>query len=69
MAAETLSQGDPSFVGPLVGVALGPPLFHILEPAILETVPEDVRRKNLDMLSLVVDQDQLVRVLDKYRQL
>lgn len=69
VAAETLSQGDPSFVGPLAGVSLGLPLFHILEPAVLEIVPEDLRLKELEMMTMVVDQDQLVRVLDKYRQL
>ena len=48
-----------SFVGPLAGVSLRLSLFHILEPAVLEIVPEDLRLKDLEMLSMVVDQEQL----------
>jgi hypothetical protein len=35
----------------------------------LEIVPEEIRRQNLEMLTMVVDQEELVRVLGKYRQL
>lgn len=69
VAAETLSQGDPSFAGPLAGVSLGLPLFHILEPSVLEIVPEDIRRQHLEMLTMVVDQEELVRLLGKFRRL
>jgi glycine reductase len=69
VVAETLSQGDPSFVGPLAGVSLRLSLFHILERGVLEIVPEDSRLNDLEMLSVVVDQEQLVLALDKYRQL
>ncbi len=31
MVALTLTQGDPSYAGPLAGVPLGLPVFHILE--------------------------------------
>jgi len=29
--AETVTNGDPSFAGPLAGVALGLPVYHIIE--------------------------------------
>ena len=31
MVALTLTQGDPSYAGPLAGVPLGLPIYHILE--------------------------------------
>jgi hypothetical protein len=42
IAAETLTVGDPSFAGPLAGVSLGLPIYHILEPDVKAAVPEDV---------------------------
>ena len=30
IASETLTVGDPSFAGPLAGVSLGLPIYHIL---------------------------------------
>ena len=30
--ARTVTEGDPSWVGALAGVALGLPVFHVLEP-------------------------------------
>ena len=34
ISAETVTFGDPSFAGPLAGVPLGLPVYHILEPEI-----------------------------------
>jgi glycine reductase len=31
MVAETVTEGDPSYVGPLAGVQLGLPVVHIFE--------------------------------------
>ena len=30
--ARTVTEGDPSWVGPLAGVSLGLPVYHVLEP-------------------------------------
>ena len=32
ISAETVTDGDPSFSGPLAGVSLRLPVYHILEP-------------------------------------
>ncbi len=32
LAAETVVNGDPTFAGPLAGVSLELPVYHILEP-------------------------------------
>jgi betaine reductase len=42
IAAETVTVGDPSFAGPLSGVSLRLPVYHILEPEVKGAVPADV---------------------------
>jgi len=39
VAGETVTRGDPAFVGPLAGVQLGLPVFHIVEDEILRLKP------------------------------
>ena len=45
LAAETVLSGDPTFAGPLAGVALNLPVYHVVEPIIKDncdaTVYED----------------------------
>ena len=55
ISAETVTVGDPSFTGPLAGVSLGLPVYHILEPAIKEVVPKDIYEKNAGIWELTVD--------------
>lgn len=42
ISAETVTSGDPSFSGPLAGVSLGLPVYHILEPKIRDAIPKDL---------------------------
>ena len=39
ITAETVTLGDPSFAGPLGGVSLGLPVYHILEPDVKKAIP------------------------------
>ena len=43
--AETVTEGDPSYAGPLAGVALKIPVYHVLEEEVMAVVPEDSGRK------------------------
>ncbi|HAF50075.1 MAG TPA: hypothetical protein DCL04_03080 [Synergistaceae bacterium] len=47
--AETVTVGDPTFVGPLAGVPLGLPVYHILEPEVIERF-EPYMRERLEAL-------------------
>src|SRR5438132_4433734 len=40
--AQTVVAGDPSYAGPLAGVPLGLPVFHVFEPEVRDQVPGDV---------------------------
>ena len=59
LAAETLTTGDPSWAGPLAGVSLGLPVFHILEEKVRSQVPEDLYAKKLLMMEMVLDLPQI----------
>jgi len=59
ISAETVTIGDPSFTGPLAGVSLGLPVYHILEPEIKEVVPADVYQENAGIWELTVDTEKI----------
>ena len=67
ISAETVTLGDPSFAGPLAGVSLRLPVYHILEPVIREAVPEDVYEENAGIWALTIDQDQIGQEFESVR--
>lgn len=66
--AETVTQGDPSYAGPLAGVALKIPVFHVLEEEVMQTVPESLREEKLQLSSLVIDVEPMQQVLQNARE-
>ena len=61
ISAETVTSGDPSFAGPLAGVSLRLPVFHILEPELKALIPENVYDENVGIWTLTVDTDAIGR--------
>jgi glycine/sarcosine/betaine reductase complex component A len=66
--AETVTEGDPSYAGPLAGVALKIPVYHILEDEVMSQVPEGLREEKLQLSALVVDVDPMHQVLEASRK-
>ena len=66
--AETVTEGDPSYAGPLAGVALKIPVYHILEDEVMSQVPESLREEKLKLSALVVDVDPMHQVLEASRK-
>jgi hypothetical protein len=66
--AETVTQGDPSYAGPLAGVALKIPVYHVLEEDVMAVVPEAIREEKLQLSSLVIDVEPMRQVLRAARQ-
>jgi len=62
ISAETVTTGDPSFSGPLAGVSLGLPVYHILEPDVRAAVPEDVYEENVGIWALAVEPERLEKI-------
>ena len=57
--AETVSSGDPTWAGPLAGVSLGLPVFHITEPEIKEIVDPGVYRDQVELMELALDVEEI----------
>lgn len=68
MAAQTVMKGDPTYAGPLAGVELGLPAYHILEPAVKERVPAAVYDEQVGVMELVLDTDKIVNSINVVRQ-
>jgi glycine/sarcosine/betaine reductase complex component A len=67
VAAETVTVGDPSYVGPLAGVSLGLPVFHILEEEMKAQVDPAVWEEQLGLLEMALDVDEVRRVMAEVR--
>jgi betaine reductase len=66
--AETVTKGDPSWAGVLAGVALGLPVFHIMEPVIKEQIDPAVAAEHLGLMEIALDVEKISEVLDKMRK-
>jgi glycine reductase len=66
--AETVTGGDPSYAGPLAGVALKIPVYHVLEEDVMSQVPEKLREEKLQLSSLVIDVEPMHQVLRSSRE-
>jgi glycine reductase len=67
ISAETVTDGDPSFSGPLAGVSLRLPVYHILEPEIKEAVPEDVYEENIGIWALAVEPEKIQNIAKEFK--
>jgi len=66
ISAETVTSGDPSFCGPLAGVSLGLPVYHILEPKIREAIPKDVYEENVGIWSLAIEPEKIEQIAKEF---
>jgi glycine/sarcosine/betaine reductase complex component A len=67
MTALTLKSGDPSYAGPLTGVALGVPSYHILEPEIVGQIDPALYDRELALSALAMDVDQVIAPMKSIR--
>ena len=68
LACETVTNGDPTFAGPLAGVQLGLACYHIVEPEIKDEVDADVYEEQISMMEMVLDVDAIVDEVKTYRE-
>jgi glycine/sarcosine/betaine reductase complex component A len=66
VAAETLTVGDPAYVGPLAGVQLGLPVLHILEDDVKESVDPAVWEEQVGLLEMTLDIEQIKRAAETF---
>src|SRR4029078_821664 len=68
MVALTLTEGDPSYAGPLAGVPLGLPVYHVLEESVKQAIPGDVYEREIVPMEFVLDAPAIVSALEKARE-
>ena len=66
--AETLINGDPSWSGPLAGVSLNLPVYHVLEPEVKRQVDPAVYKEHLELMEIAMDVDGITQGLDRVRK-
>ncbi len=68
MTALTLKSGDPSYAGPLAGVALGIPSYHILEPEIVGQIDAALYDRELALSALAMDVGDVIAPVKAIRE-
>lgn len=68
VAAETVTSGDPSWAGPLAGVSLGLPVYHILEEQVRTKLPADLYAEKVQLMEMVLDVGQIEDALAELRR-
>ncbi len=66
--AETVTTGDPTFAGPLAGVSLGLPVYHILEDEVKEHIDQGVYEQQVGMMEMVLDKEAISKSMKKIRE-
>jgi betaine reductase len=68
IAAETVVLGDPSWAGPLAGVQLGLPVYHILEDELRAVVPEEVWEDQVGLMVDVLEVEDIAEAVREFRE-
>lgn len=66
--AETLINGDPAWIGPLAGISLDLPVFHVLEPEVKEKFDPKVAEEHLALMEMALDVESIIKGLDRVRK-
>jgi glycine/sarcosine/betaine reductase complex component A len=66
VTAETVTVGDPAYVGPLAGVQLGLPVVHILEEDVKEQVDPGVYDEQVGLLEMTLEVDQVREAVKRF---
>ena len=67
LAAETVTNGDPTFAGPLAGVPLGLRVFHCVEQEFKSQVDSAIYDEQIGMMEMVLNVDEIVSEMTSIR--
>lgn len=65
--AETVSNGDPTYAGPLAGVQLGLPVYHIFDDVVRKECDPIAWDEQVNMMEMVLDTDKLASAVKGIR--
>ena len=66
--ARTVTEGDPSWVGPLAGISLGLPVFHILESEMKDQIDPKVYKEQVSIMESVLETDEIIQAMKSVRE-
>ena len=66
--AETVSNGDPTFAGPLAGASLGLAVYHVFDPEIRAEIDDAVWAEQVSMMEMVLDPEALAAAVKSMRE-
>jgi len=61
-------HGDPSWAGPLAGVAMELLVYHIMEPEIKAQIDPEVYKEHLELMEIALDVDKITEGLNRVRK-
>lgn len=67
LAAETVTNGDPTFAGPLTGVQLGLTVYHVCEPEVKAEFDEAVYDEQVSMMEMVINVEDIQKEMQSIR--
>jgi betaine reductase len=62
-----VTHGDPSWAGPLAGVALKLPVYHIIEPEIKAQIDPACYEEHLKLMEIALEADKISQTLARVR--
>lgn len=67
LAAETVTNGDPTFAGPLTGVQLRLTVYHVCEPEVKAEFDEAVYDEQVSMMEMVINVEDIQKEMQSIR--
>ncbi len=67
VAAETVRDGDPAWVGPLAGVQLGLPVVHVFEDEVKNQADRAVYEEQIGFFEMTLDTEEVKQAMRRAR--
>ena len=65
---EAVTNGDPTYAGPLTGVQLGLTVYHVCEPEVKAEFDPAVYDEQVSMMEMVLDVDDIINEMSAIRE-
>lgn len=68
VCSETVTEGDPTSVGPLTAIALGLAVYHIVEPQIKNECEKSVYEEQCGVMEMILEIDEIILEVKSVRE-
>lgn len=66
--ALTVTEGDPAWAGPLAGIRLNLPVFHITESEIKDQIDPELYATEVGVSEMVIERDEILKAMKEVRE-